>query len=137
MRSRETERQEAEKFIKKPVKTYRDLNVYQQSFKLAMDVYHITKEFPKDERYSLTNQMRRTARSIPANLAEGWAKRNHEKIFKRHLYDSIGSCEEMKVWLEFACQCNFLSETKYMEIQGKYAEIGAMLTSLVDKWQTF
>lgn len=141
-RSREAERQrgrnmEEDKFEKKQVRTYRDLNVYQLSFELAMNVYRITKDFPSEERYSLVDQMRRSARSIPANLAEGWAKRKYENVFKRHLYDCIGSCEEIKVWLEFALKCSYLDENRYEDLRGKYAEVGAMLSSLVDKWQTF
>ncbi|MBI5299301.1 MAG: four helix bundle protein [Deltaproteobacteria bacterium] len=128
---------EVTKFEKKPIKTYRDLNVYQQSFHLALEIYQITTTFPEEERYSLVDQMRRASRSIPANLAEGWAKRRHEKIFKRHLVDCLGSCEEMKIWLEFGMKFNYIEEDKYTKLTGKYAEIGAMLSSLAQKWQIF
>jgi S23 ribosomal protein. len=122
---------------KRAVKTYRDLNVYSQSFELAMEVFKISSRFPIEEKYALTDQMKRAARSIPANLAEGWAKRKYENIFKRHLYDCIGSCEEMKVWLEFAKSCKFLDSENFERLYKKYSQVGAMLASLVDKWQTF
>ncbi len=102
-----------------------------------MEVFKISARFPKEERYGLIDQMKRAARSIPANLAEGWAKRKYENIFKRHLYDCIGSCEEMKVWLEFAKSCNFLDPENFEQLYKKYSQIGAMLASLADKWQTF
>ena len=122
---------------KKKIKTYRDLNVYELSFELAMEMFRISAKFPKEERYGLADQMKRASRSIPANLAEGWAKRKFENIFKRHLLDCIGSCEEMKVWLEFALKCNYLNQKDYDDFIGKYSKVGAMLSSLLDKWQTF
>ena len=120
---------------KKVVRTYRDLNVYQQSFELAMTIFEITKAFPVEERYGLTDQMRRSSRSIPSNLAEGWAKRKHPNVFRRHLLDAIGSCEEVKVWLDFASRCQYISKEKQVELQGQYAQVGAMLFSLENKWE--
>ncbi len=139
----ETEKQEkneieaSEKFEKRQVRTYRVLNVYRESFELAMEIFKITSKFPTEERYTLTDQIRRAARSIPANLAEGWAKRNYENIFKRHLYDSIGSCEEVKVWIEFAWKCGYLTKDQNETLLKGYAGVGAMLASLVERWQTF
>lgn len=95
---------------KKAVKTWRDLLVYTRSFELAMDLFGMTSKFPKEERYGLIDQMRRSSRSIPANIAEGWAKRRFENVFKHHLIDSIGSCEEVIVWLEFASQCAYIEQ---------------------------
>ena len=118
-------------------RTYRDLNVYDQSFELAMEIHKLTNGFPVEERYSLTDQMRRAARSIPANLAEGWAKRKYENVFKRHLYDCIGSYEEIKVWLEFALKCEYINHDTYENFRGGYAEVSAMLSSLVNRWRTF
>lgn len=128
---------EKEKFKKAQVKTYRDLNVYKQSFEVAMGIFYITRTFPREERYALVDQITKAARSIPTNIAEGWAKRNYEKIFKRHLLDAIGSCEEMKVWLDFALKCHYLEESAHKTLLDNYTEIGAMLASLADKWQTF
>ena len=79
------------------IQSFRDLNAYQLSFSLAEEIFHLSKKFSKEEHYSLTDQIRRSSRSIPANVAEGWAKRHFENVFKRHLVDSIGSCDETKV----------------------------------------
>lgn len=130
--------QEAERKIeKRKVKTYRDFNVFQQALELATEIFRITAAFPSEERFALTDQIRRAARSIPANLAEGWAKRKYENIFKRHLHDCIGSCEEVKVWLEIAQRCGYLANNQHENLRGEYAKIGAMLASLAERWQTF
>lgn len=129
--------QETKRYEKPKVQTYRDLIVYQKSFTLAMDAFRFTTGFPKEERYGLTDQLRRAARSIPANIAEGWAKRKFENIFKRHLLDAIGSCEEVKVWLEMAKECQYVTEEVYEKHINHCNEIGAMLQSLMEKWQSF
>jgi len=123
--------------LKKRVVTYRDFNVYRQSFDLAMEIFHETKHFPRAEQYSLIDQIRRAARSVPANIAEGWAKRKYENVFKRHIYDAMGSCEEVRVWLEFALECQYMDDTIFVRLNKKCSEVGAMLSSLANKWQTF
>ena len=87
------------------IKTVSDLEVFQLSYNFAMDIFRITRTFPKEERYSLTDQLIRSSRSISANIAEGWGKRIYENDFKRHLTYAIGSLEETKVWLLFAKDC--------------------------------
>lgn len=121
----------------KKIKTCRDLIVYTKSFESAMDIFRLTSKFPKEERYSLIDQMRRSSRSIPANIAEGWAKRRFENVFKRHLLDSIGSCEEVKVWLDFANKCEYINEAIYQERYESYDEIGKMLWALLNNWRTY
>lgn len=116
--------------VKNIVKTYRDLNVYQLSYMLAMKLFELAKKFPKEETYSLTDQIRRASRSISVNIAEGWAKRKYENVFMRHLIDSNGSCEETKVWLDFARDCAYLDTREYKDIFERYNEVGAMLNSL-------
>ena len=122
---------------KKVIRTYRDLNVYQESYRIAMDIFRITKCFPKEEIYSLASQIRRSSRSIPTNIAEGWAKRKYKNVFLRHLVDANGSCEETKVWLTFAKDCNYISEFEHNSMFEKYNHFGAMLNSLINNWQTF
>jgi four helix bundle protein len=90
------------------IKAVADLEVFKLSYKLAMDIFNVSRRFPKEERYSLTDQVVRSSRSISANIAEGWGKRFYENEFKRHLIYSMGSLEETKVWLYFAkiaCTC--------------------------------
>lgn len=119
------------------VKTYRDLVCYSRSFDLAMDVFKITASYPKEEKYALVDQMRRSARSIPANIAEGWAKRKYENVFKRHLIDAIGSVEELKVWLEFSTKSNYLQPSVCDSLMSQYIEISKMLEALHTKWKTY
>ena len=114
---------------KRIVKTYKDLNVYQQSYQLAIQIFEITKNFPKEEMYSLTDQIRRSSRSIPVNIVEGWAKRKYENVFLRHLNDSNGSCEETKIWLDFSKDCQYIGINEYNKLMIQYNEIGAMLNS--------
>src|SRR3989338_7962019 len=85
---------------KRAIRSFKDLEVYQDGFNLAMDIFKLTQEFPREELYSLATQMRNASRSVPANIAEGWAKRHHELVFKRQLLDAIGSANEMLVWLD-------------------------------------
>ena len=119
------------------VRSYEDLKVFQLSYKLAMEVFWLTKHFPKEEIYSLTDQVRRSSRSIPVNIVEGWAKRKYENVFKRHLIDSVGSCDETKVWLKFSLDCKYIDEDRHNYLLEQYEEVGKMLRSLHDNWQTF
>lgn len=118
------------------IKTCRDLRVYQLSYDLAMEIFGITKLFPKEETYALTDQMRRSSRSIPGNIAEGWAKRKYPNVFIRHLFDANGPCEETKTWLSFGLDCGYLSKDVFAGIFEKYNEVGAMLNSLIKNWKT-
>ncbi|MEW5693107.1 MAG: four helix bundle protein [Candidatus Hydrogenedentota bacterium] len=119
------------------IKSYKDLEVYKKSYELAMRIWMITKKFPKEEIYSLSSQILRSSRSIPANIAEGWAKRNYENIFKKHLLDAIGSCDETRVWLDFAFDSKYLTNVEYKDLINNYDEIGKMLNGLKFKWKTF
>lgn len=87
------------------LRSIKDLKVYQLAYKLAMEIYSITKAFPAEEKYSLTDQIRRSSRSVAINIREGYAKRKYEQVFIRHLNDSLGSSEETRGWLDFAHSC--------------------------------
>jgi len=102
-----------------------------------MEIFKITKKFPRDEQYSLTDQMRRSSRSVPANIREGFAKRKFEKIFIKHLVDAIGSSEETRTWLDFANKCEYLQNDDHERLNKGYDEITAMLFSLLNKWKSF
>lgn len=119
------------------IKSIKDLKVYLLSYQLAMEIYFLTKTFPKDEQYSLTDQIRRSSRSVPANIREGYAKRHYENVFVRHLIDSLGSSEETRTWLEFSRDCSYLSTDQFEQLNIKYDEVSAMLTSLIKKWHTY
>ena len=83
------------------IKSVKDLKVYQMAYQLAMEIFEITKKFPKEETCSLTDQMRRSSRSVVINIREGFAKRKYEQVFIRYLNDSLGSSEETRGWLDF------------------------------------
>lgn len=135
IRSRDVEMQRGRE--KRTIKTYKDFNVYQQSYKLALEIFSLTRKFPKEEIYSLTSQICRSSRSIPANIAEGWTKRKYENVFFRHLNDANGSCEETKIWLDFSKDCGYMDDESHKQFIDKYKEVGAMLNSLLTNWQTF
>jgi len=91
---------------------FRDLKVYQLAFKLAMDIFHLSKSFPEEERYSLTSQVRRSSRSVAANIAEGFRKRQYPSMFASKLADSDAEAAETQVWLDFAQNCGYLSRER-------------------------
>ena len=116
---------------------YRDLKVYQMAYQLAIDIQKVTKIFPKEEKYSLTDQIRRSSRSVPANLAEAWKKRRYEKAFISKLIDCAGEAGETEVWLDFSKDFGFLDETKYRDLIKRYDEVNRMLSGMIDKADKF
>lgn len=119
------------------IKTVKDLIVYTLTYTLAMEIFEITKKIPKEEKYSLTDQIRRSSRSANINIREGYAKRKYENVFIRHLIDSIGSSEETRGWLEFAKDCKYITVEEFTSLDNRYGEVGAMLHALINKWHTF
>ena len=117
-------------------KTVKDLKVYNLAFELAMEIFRLTQSFPKEEQYSLTDQIRRSSRSVAINIREGFAKRRYENVLIRHLNDSIGSSEETRGWLDFSFHCGYLNQTSHGSLDMRYDEINAMLYSLMNNWQT-
>jgi four helix bundle protein len=122
---------------RKNIVSFRDLEVYQLSYELAMQIFEITRQFPSVENYALTRQLRNAARSVPANIAEGWSKRRYENIFKRQLVDALGSVDEVSVWMDMARDCGYCNAVKHDEIVRSYERLGKMLQRLIDNWRTF
>jgi len=114
---------------------YRDLRVFQLAYQLALDIFEVTKLFPKDE--NTPWQIRRSSRSIPANLAEAWKKRRYEKAFVSKLVDCAGEAGETEVWLNFSKDFGYLGEDRYQELMDKYDEINRMLYGMADKAYKF
>jgi four helix bundle protein len=102
-----------------------------------MRIFEITKGFPVEEKYSLTDQVRRSARSIAVNTAEGWGKRVYTGNFKRHLVDGMGSLEESKSWLLFAKDCNYITIELYNQLLAEAEVLGSKLRRLHDNWKDF
>ena len=90
------------------IKHHKDLEIYKIAFDTAMKIYELSKKFPKEETYSLTDQIRRSSRSVCANLAEAWRKRRYEAAFRAKLNDSEAEAAETQTWIEFAVKCNYL-----------------------------
>jgi four helix bundle protein len=120
-----------------PIKTYKDLNVFRESYRLALSVSRTSRRFPGPEQFELARQLRRAARSVPANIVEGWAKRSSPAEFKRYLQVAIGSCDESKLWLEMSRDEGFLSAQDYSKLENEFNVVGAMLKSLWKHWKNF
>jgi four helix bundle protein len=118
------------------IKTIFDLEVFNISYALAMEIFQATRSFPKEEKYSLTDQVVRSSRSVSANIAEGWGKRTYENEFKKHLIYAMGSLEETKIWLLFAKDCNYIPIETYNNYSKKFDEIGGKLYKLYENWRT-
>jgi len=119
-----------------PIKTYKDLEVFQVSYQLALNISKSVRNFPGPEQFELARQLRRAARSIPANVVEGWAKRSSAAEFKRYLQIAIGSCDECKLWLEMSRDEGYLSTKKTEELLNEFNRLGAMLKSLWRQWRS-
>ncbi|PBJ13108.1 four helix bundle protein [Flavobacterium sp. ACN6] len=110
---------------------FQDLLAYKKSFSLAMKIFNITKQFPKEETYSLTDQIRRSSRSVPVTIAEAYRKRIYPKHFYSKLTDSDGENSETQVWLEFALTCKYISNESYDELLSESIEIGKLLNYML------
>jgi four helix bundle protein len=119
------------------IESFKDLIVYQKAYKLAMEIFEISKSFPKEEKYSLTDQIRRSSRSVTTNIAESWAKRRYEKSFVSKLTDSLGEENETEVWLDYSRDCKYIREETHNLMLKEYDEVRKMLISMInnpDKW---
>ena len=116
---------------------FKKLIVYQKSFELAMLIFEKTKAFPKIEQYSLTDQIRRSSRSVCSNFAESYYKRTYLKHFVSKLSDARMENAETLVWLDFSYNCNYISTIEYKELSGLQTEIGKLLTSMIQSPEKF
>lgn len=110
---------------------HQDLEVYRKAFEAGMEIFEVSKRFPKEETYSLTDQIRRSSRSICANLAEAWRKRRYQAAFVSKLSDAEGEAAETQTWLEFAVRCDYLEREKAKQLYSEYDEILAMIVSMI------
>ncbi len=117
--------------------SFRDLIVYKKSRELQREISALTKSFPRDEKFALIDQIRRSSRSIGANLAEAWAKRRYEKHFISKLTDSDGEQMETQHWIETAFEENYIDQRTSTQLMQKCIEIGRMLNGMMDKADMF
>ncbi|MBK8904000.1 MAG: four helix bundle protein [Anaerolineaceae bacterium] len=114
------------------IQTHRDLEVYQRAFSAAMAIFDLSKQFSKEESYSLTDQIRRSSRSVCANLAEAWRKRRYEKAFISKLSDAESEAAETQVWLEFAVKCSYLDRETAADLYLIYDGILATFVGMIN-----
>ena len=112
---------------------YRKLEVYEKSYRSAVEIYRMTADFPKEERYGITDQMRRASVSIALNVAEGYARRESQEELKRFLRMAVGSAAEMQVLIDFARELGYIREERYKETKEAYETIGKMLNAFIRK----
>jgi four helix bundle protein len=116
---------------------FRELRVYQLAFQSAMRIFHLTKSWPREERYSLVDQIKRTSRSVCGNIAEAWRKRRYPASFVSKMSDADGEAGETLVWLDFAKECGYLAEVEWAGLSDDYNHICAQLVTMInqsDKW---
>lgn len=114
------------------IQSFKDLIVYQKAFKLAMEIFEVSKRFPSEEKYSLTDQIRRSSRSVATNMAEGWAKKRYPKHFVSKLSDSLGEEYETEVWLDFSLSSQYISKEEHLHFIYGYEEVRKMLISMIE-----
>lgn len=119
------------------VKSFRELLVYQNARQLAREIFQLSNSFPREEMYSLTDQVRRSSRSVGAQIAEAWAKRRYEKHFLSKLTDADGEQQETQHWIETAADCGYLSPQQQKALVEKCEVIGRMLGSMMAKSDSF
>jgi four helix bundle protein len=119
------------------IRSFRELKVYQKGFEQAMRIFELTKRFPKEEQYSLTDQIRRCSRSVGTNTAEGWRKRRYPAHFVSKLTDAGGEATETMAWLDFSLHCGYLDARDHSELCAEYEEIGKMLGSMISAPEKF
>ncbi len=124
-------------FKMKILRSHKELDVYQLAFNTSMEIYRLTKTFPKDEVYSLTSQIRRSSRSVSANISEAFRKRRYEKAFVSKLSDSEGEAAETQVWLDYSLECEYISRDLYLKLFTDYDNILGKIVNMInnsDKW---
>lgn len=121
----------------KRIRSVRELDVYRLAFEAAMEIFAISKTFPKEETYSLTDQVRKSSRSVCTNLAEGWRKRRYKAMFVNKLLDAAQEAAETQTWLEFALHCKYINKKTFDSLDEKYEHIFAMLFTMEQKADSF
>ena len=121
----------------KLLRSHKELEVYKLAYRLAMEIFEISKSFPKEEKYSLTSQIRDSSRSVPANIAEAFRKRRYEKAFVAKLSDSEGEAAETQTWLDFSRDCKYMPAEICDHLNKEYEHVIAMIVNMLkspEKW---
>lgn len=116
---------------------HKSLRVYQLAYELAMEIFHLSKDFPKEEKYSLTDQIRRSSRAVAANIAEGYRKRQYPRMFVSKMADADGEVAETETWLDVSLDCQYVSQECHDAIFARYESVGAMLGRMIQNPEKF
>jgi four helix bundle protein len=119
------------------IKSFRDLDVYKLAREQAGRIFAMTKSFPKEERYSLTDQIRRSSPAVDAMIAEAWARRKYRAAFVNKIDEAMGEAMETQAWLDHALDCNYLNNVHYKELNAAWQHIRAMLNRMIDRADDF
>ncbi len=119
------------------MKGFKDLDVYHLAYRLSMHIFELSKTFPEEERYALTDQIRRSSRSVCSNIAEGYRKRIYPSHFKSKMSDADAEASETLVWLDFAHNCAYISKETHQHLYSKYEQVGRMLGGMIKHPEKF
>ena len=113
------------------IKSYRELDVYRMAMDAAMDIFKLANDFPREEKYALVDQMRRSSRSVCANIAEAWRRRRYKASFVNKLNEAETEAEETRVWLEFSLRCRYIDETTFTTLDKEYDNIMGKIVRMI------
>ena len=119
------------------VKSFRDLDTWKQAFQAAQEIFRLSKSFPQQERFSLTDQIRRSSRAVTAMIAEAWGRRRYRAVFANKLDEAIGEANETQSWLAHALRCEYLTASDYRSLDAEYQLIGGRLNRMIDRADDF
>lgn len=119
------------------IRSFRDLNVYKMAREHAGKIFEISKSLPKEERYSLTDQIRRSSRAVTAMLAEAWARRRYRAAFVNKIDESLGEAMETQAWLDHSVDCHYITLNQFRELDAGWQSIGAMLNRMIERADDF
>jgi four helix bundle protein len=119
------------------VKSFRDLNFYAAAREQARQIFEVTKRFPREERYSLTDQIRRSSRAVNAMLAEAWARRRYRAAFISKIVEALGETMETQAWLDHSLDCQYLNPALFRELDAAWQTIGGMLNRMIERADDF
>ena len=120
-----------------PARSFRELKVYEKAREAATQVFAVSKEFPREERFALTDQMRRSSRAVKAILAEAWARRRYKAAFINKIDEALGEANETQSWLDDALDAQYLSAATFKDLDERYQAIGGMLSRMIDRADDF
>lgn len=119
------------------ISSFRELNVYKSAREAARAIFEISRAFPREERYSLTDQIRRSSRAVNAMIAEAWAKRRYEAAFVNKVNDALGEATETQAWLDHALDSGYINASQFKELNAQWQQIGAMLNKMTERAHDF